>query len=293
MAKRLFCFSIYSRLGVIDDYVLYYIKELTKCGDVILCADNSNYDESLERIRKEIPKGIKAMLAFKHGEYDFGSYKYCIKKAQELGLDKDYDYLYLCNDSVIGPLTDLKTILDNLEEGNPEVVSMYEYLRESLSGPQSWFVGFHKSRHKEIIKFLMNVTKEDHKDDVVLKYEHGLGKVVKDWTYKALVSIDGLNNFFEPKEFFEEYPDYPFLKKRALCYVGSEHETYKFINKVVKDKELAQSIISILPSIVEHEKSLKPKYRGVAITRLTSKKFTVQFVIPPVDPKKKKEQQYF
>lgn len=293
MTKRLFCFSIYSRLGVIDDYVLYYIKELTKCGDVILCADNSDYDESLERIRKEIPNGIKAMIGFKHGEYDFGSYKYCIKKAQELGIDKDYDYLYLCNDSVIGPLTDLNPILDNLEKETPEVVSMYEYLRESLSGPQSWFVGFYKTKQKEIIKFLKNVKKEDHKDDVVLKYEHGLGKVVKDWSYKALVSIDGLNNFFEPKEFFEEYPDYPFLKKRALCYVGTEPETHRFIKKVIKDKNLAESIIDMLPSIKAHEKTLTPKYRGVAITRLTSRKFALQFVIPPVDPKKKKEQQYF
>ena len=83
---------------------------------------------------------------------------------------------------------------------------MYKYLRKTLSGPQSWFVGFYKNRHAEIAKFLKNVTKEDHKDDVVLKYEHGLGKYVEGWTDKALVSIDGLNNFFEPVEFFEEYP---------------------------------------------------------------------------------------
>lgn len=293
MTKRLFLFSIYSRLGVIDDYVLYYLKALTKCGDVILCADNNDYDESLERIQKEIPTGIKAMLAFKHGEYDFGSYKYCLKKAQELGIDKDYDYLYLCNDSVIGPLTELGPILDKLEEGHPEVVSMYKYLRKTLSGPQSWFVGFYKNRHAEIAKFLKNVTKEDHKDDVVLKYEHGLGKYVEGWTDKALVSIDGLNNFFEPVEFFEEYPDYPFLKKRAICYVGTDSQTYRFLKKVIKDPTLAQSTIDLIPSILAHEKTMAPKYRGVSIIRLTGRKYLFKFVIPPVDPKKKKEQQYF
>lgn len=293
MTKRLFCFSIYSRSGYIDDYVLFYLKELVKCGDVILCADNDNYQESLDLIKNQIPKGIISMMAFKHGEYDFGSYKYCIKKAQELDIINNYDYIYICNDSVIGPLTDLKKILNNLESRNTEVITMYEYLRPDLSGPQSWFVGFNKSMHKTIINFLNGVKKQDHKDDVVLLYEHGLGHLLQKNSKAALVSIDGLNNFYAPDEFFEDYPDYPFIKKRALCHLHDERNTIKFIKKYIKDEALAQSIIDLLPSIAAHEKTLKPKYGGVSVTRLTSKKFAIQFVIPPVDPKKKREQKYF
>ena len=196
MTKRLFCFSIYSRSGHIDDYVLYYLKKLVKCGDVILCADNDDYEESLNLIKDQIPKGIKAMMAFRHGEYDFGSYKYCIKKAQELGIIDNYDYLYICNDSVIGPLTDLNKILTDLESQNTEIITLYEYLRGDLSGPQSWFVGFNKSMHNTIIKFLEGVHKQDHKDDVVIQYEHGLGHLLQKNSKAALVSIDGLNNFY-------------------------------------------------------------------------------------------------
>lgn len=293
MTKRLFCFSIYSRSGHIDDYVIYYLKALVKCGDVILCADNDNYEDSLERIKQEVPKGIKAMLAFKHGEYDFGSYKYCLNKATELNIINDYDYIYICNDSVIGPITDLKPILEDLESQETEIITMYEYLRPELTGPQSWFVGFNKQAQPIIIKFLSKVTKEDHKDDVVLKYEHGLGKALRNKSIAALVSIDGLNNFYAIEEFFEQYPNYPFIKKRGLYYIHPEANVIKFINTTIKDKDLADHVISLLPEIREHEAELKPKYSGVSITRLTNKKAVIQFVIPPVDPKKKREQKYF
>ena len=293
MTKRLFCFSIYSRSGHIDDYVLYYLKALVKCGDVILCADNDNYEESLQKIEHEIPKGIISKLAFKHGEYDFGSYKYCLKEAEKLGIIKDYDYIYICNDSVIGPLTNLKAILKNLEAKNTDIITMYEYLVPQLTGPQSWFVGFSKAIQPRIIKFLYGVSKQDHKDDVVLKYEHGLGKLVKGLSISALVSIDGLNNFYAAEEFFEQYPDYPFIKKRALCYIHPYNKIVEFIKKYIKDTTLADSIINLLPDIAAHEKELKPKYSGVSVTKLTNKKYSIQFVIPKVDPKKKREQKYF
>lgn len=290
--KRLFCYSIYSRSGEVDDYVLYYLKALCNCGDVLVYADNDKYKESLKKIKKLHPN-IKYAGACKHGEYDFGSYKRCVQWAKLNNIIDNYDYIYICNDSVIGPLCDLNTLLIDLENEDKDFISLYYYDVTGLEGPQSWFIGFNKILHKTIVNFLLTVEKQQHKDDVVMQYEHGLGKVLEGYTSTKLVHMNGLDNFFDPESFFNKYPNYPFLKKRSLYYINKARIN-DFINNLIKDTDLAKSIINLLPSIMEHEKTMKPK-NGVQYGSLplTDHKVSFLFKIPPVDPKKKKEQKYF
>lgn len=293
MSKRLFLFSIYSRLGTIDDYVLYYLQELCKCGDVIVCADNNNYEQSLIKIN-QVSNHILHSEGIKHREYDFGSYKRCLLWAEKEGILKDYDWIYVCNDSVFGPLSNLESILKDLENKNQPITCMYYYENSMLPGPQSWFVGFKQKVFINIIApFLHGVTLQPCKDDVVMKYEHGLGKLINENKLKcsSLVSIEGLNDFFAIEEMMQEYPNYPFIKKRALNYVKGDIN--QFLRSVIKNNDLYENISSLLSGIYEHEKTFAPKYRGVNISKVSNDEFRLQFVIPAPDPKNVQEQHYF
>lgn len=76
-------FAHYDKDCIIDDYVLFYLKELKNVADRIIFVSDCELDE--EQISKL--KGIvDYTLAQKHGEYDFGSYKRGIQLAMENGL---------------------------------------------------------------------------------------------------------------------------------------------------------------------------------------------------------------
>lgn len=101
--KRLALFAGYDKEGIIDDYVIFYLQELSKNADIIYVADCQMQESQLDKIR---PYTLKA-IATRHEEYDFGSYKRAYFYAKENGILPHYDYIILCNDSVYGPLFNL------------------------------------------------------------------------------------------------------------------------------------------------------------------------------------------
>ena len=109
--KRLALFAGYDKDGIIDDYVVYYLRELSKVADIIYVADCAMPKAELDKI---YPYTIKAMAQY-HGEYDFGSYKRAYLYAKKHKILDNYDCLILCNDSVYGPFVTTNTLIDNSE----------------------------------------------------------------------------------------------------------------------------------------------------------------------------------
>ena len=116
MKNRLFIFASYDRDGIIDETLLYYLRALSELGDIIFTMDNDISSTELDKVKK-IPNVISA-TASRHGEYDFGSYKRGYEYAEKNNLLKDYKFIYLVNDSVFGPLFNLKPILERMEREN-------------------------------------------------------------------------------------------------------------------------------------------------------------------------------
>jgi len=101
-SRRICLFAGYDPDSIIDDYVLEYLKELSQYADIYYLADCHLSDTELAKIRPY----TKRAWAFRHGEYDFGSY---LRLALDLvGWKKicAYDELLLVNDSayLIQPL---------------------------------------------------------------------------------------------------------------------------------------------------------------------------------------------
>lgn len=94
--KRLAIFAFYNEKGLINDYVVTYLKYLKEVSDnIIFVADN---DPNVKELSK-IYLLVSHIESYHHGEYDFGSYKIGFKYAKEHYLLDDVDEIILCNDS--------------------------------------------------------------------------------------------------------------------------------------------------------------------------------------------------
>ena len=112
--KQCSIFASYSSSGTIEDYVIYYLKELRKVSDyIIFVADNDIKN------KKEFEK-IRELVDFasfgRHGQYDFGSWKIGYEYLTINNLLDKFDNFLLVNDSCYGPLYPLKDVFGVMAE---------------------------------------------------------------------------------------------------------------------------------------------------------------------------------
>ena len=230
MTKRLFIFAGYDRDGIVDETLLYYLNHLSGLGDIVFTMDTDLPDSELAKIQ-EIPHVLHA-TAKRHGEYDFGSYKRGYAWARDNKLLNKYDWVYLVNDSVFGPLFDLTPALNKLESNNSEnafgMIGLHttrEMIAKYPTHVQSWFVGVSKpvSNADWFADFLGDVQRQESKDAIVWKYEVGLNKTL----VAHGVNIGVFERGFTGTDVYSELiPNFPFLKKLAVKNVPCMKSLY-------------------------------------------------------------------
>ena len=163
LTKRLFLFAAYDKDCLIDDTLLYYLEALSKLGDIIFTMDNDTPAKEMAKLDR-IPNILHAS-AQRHGEYDFGSYKRGYIWATDNQILDNYDWIYLANDSVLGPMGDLESMLVNIESRGADCVGMVSNDPQLLPAHiQSWFVGL--KRHVATSKFFRDfITNVAHQTD--------------------------------------------------------------------------------------------------------------------------------
>lgn len=179
MTKRLFLFASYDKNNVIDDTVVHYIKHLSTLGDVIFVMDNYTPPSELKKITDI--DNVLYVSAVRHCEYDFGSYKRGYVWAKSNNILENYDWMYLVNDSVYGPLSALHGILSDLENRGVDEVGMVENSEEyHPTHIQSWFLGVSKKIFLEqfFYDFMKCIKHEDKKIDIITKYEVRLSRLI-------------------------------------------------------------------------------------------------------------------
>ncbi len=169
MTKRLAIFASYSKTGIIEDYVLYYLKGLREIVDkIIFIADNNS---SLEEINK-----IKDLVEYskfeRHGEYDFGSYKRGFTYARDNNFLDDIDELILCNDSCFAPIFPFSQMFSVMQDRKCDFWGITESA-EIKKHLQSYFMVFKKQvfQNQYFFKFLVRVKKRFNFMTVVKSYE--------------------------------------------------------------------------------------------------------------------------
>lgn len=206
--KRICLFAGYDQDGIIDTYVINYIKELSHYCDVYYLADSDIEQYELDKLK---PYVIKAW-AKRHGEYDFGSYSRLAQYYVGWETIESYDELLFVNDSCY-LLRSLADVFDDMSSRNVDFWGMQatkgiaktknkisnkfenkilmseviankldDYEREAfydfLIG--SYFLAFSNNVIKsDIFKtFISTIQKEKNKLNIIRKYEIGLTRLM-------------------------------------------------------------------------------------------------------------------
>lgn len=176
MLNRLAVFSHFDKNFVVQNYVFFYLSELSKLNiDIIFVSDCDIEDKYLNKLSKYVIHSITG----RHNEYDFGSYKRGFLFAREnLDLNK-YDELLFINDSCYAPLFPIKNMFDKMSNLNVDfwgVTSNFNSYFSNMSHIQSYFIAFKKQVFLSDLfnNFILNIKQEINKKEVIKKYEIGL-----------------------------------------------------------------------------------------------------------------------
>lgn len=270
MKNRLFIFASYDRDGIIDETLLYYLRALSELGDIIFTMDNDISSTELDKVKK-IPNVISA-TASRHGEYDFGSYKRGYEYAEKNNLLKDYKFIYLVNDSVFGPLFNLKPILERMERENADnafgMMGLHSTVNEQYGYPdhvQSWFVGIAApiTQQPWFSNFMHSVTHQESKNQIVWKYEIGLSQLLMGHDIKlgrVEPKICGL------KLYYNGYiRSIPFIKKQGVCNIPKIKTLMK-----ITPPELRGALMANITRLELHQSPYKTIWKLKLFNKITT-----------------------
>jgi lipopolysaccharide biosynthesis protein len=212
--KRLFLFAFYDPQGVVGESALRYLEALCDLGDIVLATD---CDLQPGEAGKLAPL-LKAWMAARHGEYDFGSYK----RAFLLADLSDYDVVYLVNDSVVGPLFPLEPYLERMEALGTEAFGLALHPSRRGRHLQSWFIGLKPGvfRAPWFREFLLSVAAAGSKEEVCDRYENGLARLLDAHfiPYAGLYELRGKSVYNAVGRLSRQ--GFPFLKKSTFTRHG-------------------------------------------------------------------------
>lgn len=240
--KRLFLFAGYHPKNIVDDALTYYVKSLSKFGDVVLCMDCDCPTSETNKLKKYTLHTI----ATRHGEYDFGSYKRAYLWAYENLKLTDYDFVYLVNDSVYGPMYPLERYFDAMENMGHDAFGLVTKNRTSHPHIQSWFIGTKPDIFLSnwFDSFMRNIKKLADKGQITSQYENGFSKLVLEhgYTWDCLYSVFNRGVYNKVKKLYKS--GMPFMKKVAFTrnHGGLGRQVLYVLNHV--DKNLSDAILS-------------------------------------------------
>lgn len=216
--RRLFLFAGYDSQGIIGQPLEYYIRAVSEYGDIVFVTDNSCPEAELNKLEGLVLHSE----ASRHGEYDFGSYKRAYMwAAGNLDLTS-YDFCYLINDSVYGPLYRLGPYLERMENLGTDAFALVMNPHRDSPHLQSWFIGMNRQTFlsREFSDFIISVTGQEDKTSVCIIYETGLTQMLHGcgFSYDGLYHIKGRRIYNRISPLYRK--GLPFFKKAAMTRHG-------------------------------------------------------------------------
>ncbi|MBO5833512.1 MAG: hypothetical protein J6R22_00985 [Alphaproteobacteria bacterium] len=245
--SRLFIFAGYSCNGALGACLLYYLRRLSELGDIVFVMDSDAPSSELEKL-SNIPNIIYAH-ATRHGEYDFGSYKRGYAWARDNNRLKNYDWLYLVNDSVCGPLSDLGPMLDKLESSGADITGPVGNSDNIIPFHiQSWFVGLARGAFCApwFDTFLGGVVAHADKQDIVLHYEVSLTQTALRNGASAYAVLPDAGRAMYSDIFNALRAGVPFVKCAAL---SNNPPNPRYLMPYTSDKQIIEEIYSQLRAL--------------------------------------------
>ncbi len=136
--NRIAIFASYSEKGTIEDYVLYYLRNLKVVAEKIIFIADNDISPAEENKLKDLVFYSKCQ---RHGCYDFGSYRRGFEWAAQQGILEEADEVIFCNDSCYGPVTPLDQAFEKMKQKTCDFWGMIES-HEFKAHLQSYFLTF-------------------------------------------------------------------------------------------------------------------------------------------------------
>jgi lipopolysaccharide biosynthesis protein len=167
-------FAHYDPAGVVHDFVTYYLQALRDAGFAIVFVSNCP-DLAMASLQRVLSLSALVLLRANVG-YDFGAFKDGIG---ELGELSRFQQVVLANDSVYGPLFDLREVLARCDAG-ADVWGMTDS-RDGGYHLQSYFLLFRDRALADpgLKTFFGSVRPVQSKDWVIRRYEIGLTQAMR------------------------------------------------------------------------------------------------------------------
>jgi hypothetical protein len=235
-ARRVCLFAAYDRDGVVDDYVVTYLRELSRHADVFYLADGVLEPGQLDKLA-DVTVGA---WSIPHGRYDFGSFSMLARDLVGWERIDSYEELLLANDScfLVHPLDEVLATMEQrpCDWWGLQVTSMEHeenyYLDDSplsldearrrFVGPRKWndvhylhlssyFLAFRRPVFTdEGFRWRLDtVAPQITKGLVVHKYEIGLSRYLIDAGFAFDAWLEGLHAF------------HPLYSRRVFDYIES------------------------------------------------------------------------
>ena len=189
--KNTTIFAAYSDDGVISDYVTSYLRRLKEISpNIIYVTDNPI---SKKEIRKLKPY-VNHVIAYKHGEYDWGSYKRgfeFLKKNVAIDKNANSPFVILANDSTIAVKPSFKPILKDMMEKDVDFYGITAN-KDGTYHIQSYFMVFSPKVYgsDEFSQYLNGVKKQRDGMAVAYTYEVPFTKYFEELGFRHATYID-------------------------------------------------------------------------------------------------------
>lgn len=261
--NRACIFAHYDKDGIIDDYVLYYLKALKEvCTRIIFVSDCDLIEGEDEKL-KDL---VSHIISGRHGEYDFGSYK----RGYQLVFDElnQYDELIFCNDSCYC-LGNFKTIFKKMDKKTCDFWGLTYGSRSNKIHLQSYFVAIRNYVFidSKFTNFLSSISREKNKEDIINKYEIGMTNEISSWGYSHCAFI---NKIFKTNPtlsfpFLLLRKKVPLFKKENLIENRCNHASLHNISRWT-----TQQVYNI---IIKHAKRCNSEFKIASYRQVTYKSF--------------------
>ncbi len=190
--KRICLFAGFDKNGEIADYVVYYIKTLSRITDVYYWGDFT----AKANEKSKIAPYCKAIYCERHGKYDFGSWQELISKIGRKNIES-YDELILANDSCYGPLFEWSDIFSKMDQCDCDFWGLSLAYRRHVH-IQSYFMVLKQQVFcsETFYDFFKQVKKEERYSDVCARYEDRFTYILSKagFSFCSYIDYGDLNN---------------------------------------------------------------------------------------------------
>ena len=213
--KRLGIFSFTDRDGIVDDYVIYLLNDISQnLDELCIISKDELSPESLEKLRKTTDRDV---LFKKDNKFDVESWRDVM--TEFYGFEKllDFDEIVLFNNSFFGPLYPFETVFSQMENKNldfwgitshgemPNVKDLCPY---ETCPPfiQNYFlvIGKRMFQTREFEEYWMNLSRFKNQTEVKYKHEAVFTRYFEDLGFKwgALVNCDNMGDIDTSMDFY-------------------------------------------------------------------------------------------